>query len=749
MTTDSAPPATVPLGRRLLGWARTVGLARKLSIALAAGAVLTAIATYAAITGMPPFGPDPAVVIWLLNLNLVLVLALALIIARRFVEVWAERRRGQAGSRLQIRLVVLFGVVAATPAVIVAVFSALFMNIGLQGWFSERVRTAIGSSQEVAQAYLQEHQQAIRGQILAMAQDLNREAPMLLTSPAQFQQLMQAQAAFRGLNEAVILDGSGREGVRVGLALGLSFDRMLPLAIERARGGEVALIVSEFDDRVRAVVRLPAFSDVYLVVGRFVDARVVQFIETNQAAVETFWSLEGRRSEIQITFVLVFVVLALVLLLAAIWLGLMWASRLVRPISALMRAAEAVSAGDLSARVVEPPNKDELAALSRGFNRMTEQLAHQRQALIDANQELDQRSRFTEAVLAGVSAGVIGLDGDGRINLPNRSSSELLGEDLVSAIGEPFEAIVPEMAGLVEQARRRPDRVVDAQVKLARQRSPRILLVRVAADSADDGGIAGFVVTFDDVTELLQAQRTAAWADVARRIAHEIKNPLTPIQLSAERLKRKYLKEITSDPETFLECTETIVRQVGDIGRMVDEFSAFARMPAPVMKSENLSTLVREAVSLQRGADLGVMFEVDVPDVPARLNCDARQIRQALTNLLQNAIDAIEGRTAPDPPPGVVRVRVVEEGVTTVIEVEDNGKGLPVAERDRLVEPYVTTRAKGTGLGLAIVKKIMEDHQGALHLDDAPGGGARVRLLFSRRDPFEASEQAKAVLHGA
>ncbi|TAD91923.1 MAG: PAS domain-containing sensor histidine kinase [Alphaproteobacteria bacterium] len=761
MTATSLPPAAPsapPLGRRLLGWVRTLGLARKLSVMLLIGALGSAIATYAAFIGLPPFGPDPAVVLWLLNLNLVLVLMLALVIARRFVEVWTERRRGQAGSRLQARLVVVFGVVAAAPAVIVAVFSALFMNYGLQGWFSERVRSAVTTSQEVALAYLSEHQQAIRGQILAMAQDLNREAPLLLTNAAQFQQLLQAQAAFRGLSEAIVIDGNGREVVRAGFVIGLAVDRMLPFALERARNGEVALIVSDSDDRVRAAVRLAAFSDVYLVVGRFVDPRAVQFLEQNQAAVETYLSLEGRRSEIQITFTLMFAVLALVLLLAAIWFGLMWATRLVRPISALMSASERVRAGDLAARVGESTDGDEIAQLSRAFNRMTEQLQAQRQALIQANQELDHRSRFTEAVLAGVSAGVIGLDRDGRINLPNRSASELLGEDLGEAVGQPLDVVVPEMGALLEQAHRRPDRVVEGQVRLVREKKARTLLVRIAADQALDAvpepdtvleDPSGFVVTFDDVTELLQAQRTAAWADVARRIAHEIKNPLTPIQLSAERLKRKYLKEIQSDPETFIECTSTIVRQVGDIGRMVDEFSAFARMPAPVMKEENLATLVREAVSLQRGADLGVTFTVEVPEAPVRLRCDARQVRQALTNLLQNALDAIDGRNEPNPPPGHVTVRVVDSGRTLALDVLDNGKGLPEGERDRLVEPYVTTRAKGTGLGLAIVKKIMEDHQGEVVLDDAPGGGARVRLIFTRADEQEPAEQAKAVSHGA
>ena len=392
-------------------------------------------------------------------------------------------------------------------------------------------------------------------------------------------------------------------------------------------------------------------------------------------------------------------------------------------------------------RVPEGDKDDELASLSRAFNRMTYQIQSQQLELMEANRQLDDRRRFTETVLSGVSAGVIGLDRDGRINLPNRSASGLLGVDLDLSIGEDLAEVAPEMTDLLNAAARRPDRRAQGQVQLASNNSTRTLLVPnvkqadtldIAAEH-DDREISGFVVTFDDITELLSAQRKAAWADIARRIAHEIKNPLTPIQLSAERLRRKYLRDIKKDPDTFRICTDTIIRHVEDIGRLVDEFSSFARMPAPVLKPEDLTTIVEQAVFLQRTAHPEIAFETRFGSRPIPLRCDARLVSQALINIVKNAIESIEGRIVdgkPEPA-GWVAVTATDADGRVSITVEDNGKGLPQQHRERLTEPYVTTRTKGTGLGLAIVKKIMEDHQGELLLEDREAGGARVTLVFA------------------
>jgi two-component system nitrogen regulation sensor histidine kinase NtrY len=746
------------LMRRVRIWAGRIGLGRKIAIALAIPALASGVATYLALTGAPPFGPHPNAVLSLLNLDLVLLLALGAVVAKRLIEVWAERRRGLAGSRLQIRLVVLFSLIAVTPTIIVAVFSYLFFSFGIESWFSDKVRTAISESLAVAEAYLHEHQQAIRADVLAMANDLNRDAVKLALNPQHLEQVVSAQAALRGLTEAVVFDRAGHMLARSSLSFTLGFEPVPDDAMHLADAGDVAIMTNDSDDRVRALVRLNQFGDVYLFVGRFIEPRVLNHMEETQRAAAQYEQLEGQRSGFQITFALIFMMVAMLFLVAAVAIGIHFATQLAIPVSRLITAAEQVRGGDLAARVPEGDKDDELASLSRAFNRMTYQIESQQRELREANRQLDERRRFTETVLTGVSAGVIGLDRLGRVNLPNRSASSLLGVDLEQAIGQDLAEVAPDMAGLLHEVERRPDRLAQSQVQLVTGNSTRTLLVRIAAEHYGRN-ISGFVVTFDDITELLSAQRKAAWADIARRIAHEIKNPLTPIQLAAERLRRRYLKEIKQDPETFTICTDTIIRHVGDIGRMIDEFSSFARMPAPVLKPANLIEIVHQAVFLQRTAHPEIAFETIFPEHPVMVRCDARLVGQALINIVKNAIEAIQVRIAEHgaSPNGRIRVVVSEEVGQAVVIIEDNGKGLPQQGRERLTEPYVTTRAKGTGLGLAIVKKIMEDHQGELVLEDAEPEGARVRLIFAasetripqRSDAADQPMQLSAVTHGA
>ncbi len=754
MTADQTDQRHANIFRLRTGWFSRSGLGRKLAIALAAASAVSGLATYAVLTKALPVSPDPNLILVLLYVDLIFLLLLAAIVARRITQVWLERRRGSAGSRLHIRLVVLFSIVAVTPTIIVAVFSTLIFNFGLQSWFSDKVRTAVKESVAVASAYVDEHVRNIQADALALSQQMQRTLPLLAggdpINVAEFERLLNDEASQLSLPEAIVFDSSFRVLARTQLSFAMERAAIPKQAIEKATKGEVALLRSEDDDRVRALVRVepPAgevLPNLYLFVGRFVEPGVLQHVERAQAALTEYRDLEMARSDIEITFALIFIVVALLLLLAAVWIGLNFANRLVRPISTLIAAAERVRGGDLSARVPEEGAKaDEIGSLSRAFNRMTGQLEAQRRELVEANRQLDARRRFTEAVLGGVSAGVIGLDQRGRVNLPNRSACELLSADLERLIGRPLEEAVPEMAALLREARRRPSRLVESALNIMREGRTRTLLVRISAER-ENRETKGFVVTFDDISELLAAQRTAAWGDVARRIAHEMKNPLTPIQLSAERLKRKYLKEIRSDPETFLACTETIVRQVSDIGRMVDEFSAFARMPAPVMKEENLVELCRQAIFLQRHGNPDIAYAADLPAAPVRFRCDARQISQALINLLQNAVDSIHGLAASRDNGaargGRILLRLVAREGQISIDVEDDGKGLPVENRDRLVEPYVTTREKGTGLGLAIVKKIMEDHRGDLVLEDREGGGARVRLVFTVPEAAAADEE--------
>ncbi len=731
MTSDAVAPAS-SRWRTALAVLGRLATSKVAAFVLFILAICCAILTYLAFAGLPPFDASPGAVFVLLNVDLVVVLALGGTIAINLVHIWSARRRGTAGSRLHSRLVARFGMLAIAPTVVVAIFSMLLVTFGMQSWFSERVSTAVQTSLAVAEAYLHEHQQLIRADVVAMATDLNRAASLAAEDPQRFGEFVVAQGRMRSLPEAIVFDTEGNLLSTVDLAERSDLDPAnLPAdVLARAEDGGVVVLTTE-QDRVRALIKLVALQDAYLYVGRAVDPQVVRHIEQTRQAVNEYQYIEGRMSDVQITFAIIFVVLALLLLFTAVLLGLAFATKLVRPISALIGAAERVRSGDLSARVADHGDDDELGSLSRAFNRMTDQLSMQRNELVAANELIDRRRRFTEAVLSGVTAGVIGLDKAGAVHLANKAAEDILDLSAADLRGARLADAVPEMADVLAKARRRRGRVVEAHLQLDHDGGPRSLVIRVATEMMGTE-IVGFVVTIDDITELGAAQRKAAWADVARRIAHEIKNPLTPIQLSAERLKRKYLRQIEDDPQTFALCTDTIVRQVDDLRRMVDEFSSFARMPTPTMKKVDIRTVCIQSVVLQRTAHPAVTFAYEPPDKPLHAVCDPQLIGQAVTNLLQNAINAIDMRTGEAAEvPGRVEISTHIEGETVVIDIADNGCGLPSQNRERLTEPYVTTREKGTGLGLAIVKRIMEDHQGAISLSDRPGGGAHVRLTLA------------------
>ena len=729
-------------------------LGRAMTLGLALGALLVGIASFAVLAGGSPFGPtSPAQTAALVLVNAAFVLLLAASLAGRLVRVWAERRRGSAGSRLHVRLVMLLGGVAVVPALLVAVFATVFFQLGIQAWFGDKVRDTLEASLVASRAYLDENRNTIRADALAMAADLNRAAPLLPDNTIGFSRVLATHTALRGLTEATVFEPVlGRVTANAGLGTAVVMDPPPAWAMEVARQGDVAVLAEEGEEgRVRGLVALDIEPGLMLMIGRPLDPSIIEHMQRTELAFQEYDQLDRNRSGLQITFVMIFAIATLLVLLAAVLIGLVMANQIARPISRLINAAERVRGGDLSVRVDEGRADDEVGSLSRAFNRMTNQLAAQRSELLEAYRQLDDRRRFTESVLAGVSAGVIGLDAEGRINLPNRPASELLGQDLESAVGRPLAEVVPEFRAFLAAAAATPEKPRTEEIPVPGPSGRRTLLARIGAEF-DTGGLTGYVLTFDDITALLSAQRMAAWADVARRIAHEIKNPLTPIQLSAERLKRRYLKQISDDPDTFRACTDTIVRQVGDIGRMVDEFSAFARMPQPVIRPENPAQLVREALVLQRDAHPAIAYEFRTPEALLPIRCDRRLINQALTNLLQNAADAVAMR-----PEGEAGGRVLVEVSTSPgwlhIAVEDNGIGLPGdGERDRLTEPYVTHKAKGTGLGLAIVKKIMEDHGGGLTLADGAEGGARATLSLPLDETSEQDglqERGEMLRHGA
>ena len=711
-------------------WARiwSFDLERRLALVLTFIAVVAGLATYWMTSRRPPYGANTDTVQFLLNLDLLLLLLLAIVLVRRVVLLILQIRQGSAGSRLHVRLVLLFSGIAGGPAIVVAVFSVFFLSSGLENWFSARVRGALDNSLEVAQAYLKEHRENIRADALAMAADLNRESLSADFDATRLRQLVNALAALRSLTEAIVFDGSGRVLARTGLSFTMEIEQIPSDELERAAGGEVVSLSSDTDDRVRALVRLDGFGDAYLFVGRFVDAKVLSFMDQTQRMVDDYQEMQRNRTGLQIDSTVIFMLVSLTLLFASVWVGLMFANQLATPIGRLLYATNRVRAGDLMARVPEEgPDSDEFVTLSRAFNRMASQLESQRRELIEANQQLDERRRFTETVLAGVRAGVIGLDQEHHILLPNQAAQDFLagvGEEIA---GRRIDEVLPGAGQLFERLEQHPDKVVEQQVSLVRGGRERTLLVRLSPQR-DSERTQGYVLTFDDITALLSAQRQAAWAELARRIAHEVKNPLTPIRLSAERLERKYLGQISEDRESFTKSIGTIVRQVDTIGRLISEFSAFARMPTPVMREESLDELVRDAVFLQQSAWPQLRFAVDLPPKrPVRLTCDGPKVSQALTNLLQNSINAVSEGVSERIGKIVVRVRRAPMAVQ--IEVEDDGPGFP-PDRERLFEPYVTTRVKGTGLGLAIVKKIMEEHGGSVELLRGELQGALVRLTF-------------------
>ncbi len=723
---------------RIAAWFGKGRNARRIAYLIAAGAMVSGTATAMSMIGE---SYNLQQVLYLLYIDMIFMLLLAGLVITKLALLFQEHRRGQAGAGIHTHLVIIFSLIAVTPAVMVAIFAAIYFNVGLQGWFSDRVKAAIDGSAQVAIAYLYEHKQNIRSDAASMANDLNRDVARLIGKPELFSRFLTVQSGIRGVSEAIVVDSGGRVLARSMLSQALEFELAPQWAFNQALTGEIVVLTSDQDDRVRAVVNLNRFVDAFLLIGRLVDPLVVEHVARVERGASQYKEFEEKRSGLQITFVVLFIVVAILVLLAAAWVGLNLATQFATPIGRLIGAAEQIRDGNLEVSLPETSSLPEIDTLMRTFNKMSNQLVTQKNGLLEANRLLDERRQFTETVLSGVSAGVIGLDNKGNINLPNRSASELIGTDLTTKIGSDLTQVIPEMADLLKAAMCNPERMCQAEIHIERKNHNQILLVKITAERRDDDEIIGFVVTFDDITELQSAQRQAAWADIARRIAHEIKNPLTPIQLSAERLNRKYLKEITSDKETFQICTDTIIRQVGDIGRMVDEFSAFARMPEPSIHLENLSEFCHQTAILERNRNTNVKVTFSSTKDDIMFNCDRTQITQALTNLLKNASESITERlvnTTTNNAPGEVTVILTRDdspsGPKITITVEDNGIGLPNKNRERLTEPYVTNREKGTGLGLAIVKKIVEDHHGELLLLDNKDTGARISMIFSSDD---------------
>jgi two-component system nitrogen regulation sensor histidine kinase NtrY len=735
LVTAAAAPAA--------GWiARTLGLA---AVALA---LLSALITFLVLAGLTPIAPTHEWVLGLLAANAVTVFLLVLVIAREVWGVVQARRRGRAAARLHVRIVALFSIVAAVPAVLVAVVASVTLDRGLDRLFSQQTQSMIQNSLIVADAYVREHAQFARADAIAIAIELARAKPLFDQSREQFHQFLTVQASIRGLPAVMLLDKELRVIDQVESQISQNFVKPTPSVLAGINDTEPQVAMFLDANYVAAIIKLRGYTDTYLYIARLLDPRVMAQLRATQAGVAQYADLSARRIGIQIAFGLMYTVIALIVLLSAVWIGLNFANYLVAPIRRLIGAAQVVATGNLYVQVPTRRSEGDLAQLGETFNKMTQELRTQRDDIVRARDLIDSRRRFTEAVLSGASAGVIGVDAESCISILNRSAERLSGRTEAEALGRPLADIVPELADMLGAARAGVQRLVQGQVTINRNGRERILSVRVTSEQSG-AAERGYVLTLDDITELITAQRTSAWADVARRIAHEIKNPLTPIQLSAERLRRKYASVIKEDGGIFQQCTDTIVRQVDDIKRMVDEFSRFARMPKPVMAAEDVADTVRQVVFLQRVGNADIDIDVEIAEDPMPAKFDRRLISQGLTNIIKNATEAIAAVPPAELGRGRIRVWAGRDGDDIVVDVVDNGIGLPKENRSRLLEPYVTTREKGTGLGLAIVGRILEDHGGRIELADAadkiPGQrGAWMRLRFAAETAGASDAQPAA-----
>lgn len=696
------------------------------SIMLILAAIMAGIATYASLTASGPFiSSDPETTYLLLNVDLVILLLLSALIIRRIFILWRKRKEKAAGTKLQLRIVSMISLIAIVPSVLMAAFSAAFFYFAIQSWFSERVSTAVNESLAVAEAYLHEHQKVIRADVLAMASDLNRDALGLLSNPQLFDSVVDKQSFIRNFSEVIVFDGSGKIVAKSGLTFSIVFDSLPMSYLDQARQGEVMLITDEDDDRVSALVQLQSYGDLFLFVGRGVEPGVLDHIETATNAVNEYKRLEEKKTDFQISVTLIFTSVALLMVLASILFGLLFARKLVEPLLNLLQATERVRGGDFNVKIQEKnisdDDSDETEILIKAFNKMTKQIEIHRKDLIEANRQVANRNYFIEAVFSGVTSGIIGINKDKEISIVNESTLSLIDKSEKDIIGKPLQKIFPQFLDILNRAAEKTDEIYQEEIVFENSKGLIFtLLVRVALEKQDEEQLA--VITFDDVSKLIAAQRKAAWAGVAKRIAHEIKNPLTPIQLSAERLKRKYLGEIQSDKETFTACTDTIIRQVEEIGRMVNEFAEFSRMPEPVLRQGNIVDTIQSVILFHKQA---------YPDISIKLNINEHKhldvlfdqglFTQALNNIVKNAIESLQEKKEKDKntdfvPEILVNIELKPKKIDVVIH--DNGNGLPANYIHQIMEPYVTTKEKGTGLGLAIVKKIMEDHNGSLKIDN-------------------------------
>jgi two-component system nitrogen regulation sensor histidine kinase NtrY len=704
-------------------------LHQHISSILAILSAIATIATYISITsGVGPVGPNTKLVMGLILIDLILFLSLIIIISRKLLSIWGKNRNN---SSLQKRIVLMFSLGTAVPTIIVAAFSFIFFNYGIQSWFNDKVSTALEASVAVAQGYLKEHKENIKSDALSIANDLNIEVYNLLKDPDFFNHVLDREADTRSLSELLVFRLHDRKILaqsRLSFSLKYALEAITAADIENANTQQVIILDDNKNDRVRALVRLNNFYNSYLFVGRLVDSKILAHTEKSQGAANEYQHLKSEISELQIQFSFIFLIGAMLLLVASIARGLVFATEISDPLKQLVKATDLIKSGDFSIRVKERKNNDEISLLGRSFNLMTMQIASQRHELIEAAKEIDAKRHFNEVVINGVSAGIIALRINKSIDVINKSACLILDLQQAEVVGANIELIFPELALLLEQVELRPDEAAQSEINIMRQGRKLALLVRIVAEQFDNH-LSGYIITFDDITELLVAQRSAAWSDVAKRIAHEVRNPLTPIRLASERLRKKFTHEV-SEPENFNKYTDTIIRHADSIGGIIDEFVNFARIPNPVFKLCNLVKIIKDAVFSRQCTNTLVQYHLELTDSPIMVNVDEGQIDRILINILKNAEEAIEAAT--NAAPGLISLQVILQDNFVSIIISDNGIGFSPLVINRLSEPYVTTKPKGMGLGLAIVKKIIDDHAGTIKFTNLEPTGSCVTIILPR-----------------
>ncbi|MEE9313097.1 MAG: PAS domain-containing sensor histidine kinase [Rhizobiaceae bacterium] len=751
MTTADLTPSKLsdaPIAERRGFSLRNAG---KFGVAFVLLAILFGAASFIVLLGLTSIVPTSEIITGILVINGLFVAVLLFLVGHEISRLLQARQRGRAAARMHIRIVGLFGVVAAFPAILVAIIAGITLDLGLDRIFDARTKSIVESSIRVAESYVNETAATLNSNTINMGFLLMKNRGGYILDRGAFVAFMTGQAKARGLINAAIVKRDGTVIVKADLPTTSSIPLPPPPA------GLMALAVADKPacggpkkrNLAGCVIKLKALgNDVFLYTLRSVDPGVVHSIDLMEEITNEYKLLESGRLPLQIAFGLLYIGICLTILLSAIWMGIGVADRLVEPIRRLIIAADEVATGNLSVTVPATRSEGELRSLTDTFNTMTKELRTQRDEILDNQEQIDRRRRFTEAVLSGVTSGVIGVSAEGRLAIANKSGLSLLAGDGKNLVGEKLTDISPEFGAVVDRAELSGKPEYREQISIIKQGKERTLNIQVSIDNSEEE-MHSHVITVDDITDLVSAQRTSAWADVAQRIAHEIKNPLTPIQLSAERIKRRYGKVITEDREVFDQCTDTIIRQVADIGRMVDEFSSFARMPKPAMVAGDLGEPIREAIFLLKVSNPEIEFLENLGSDKLDALFDSRLLGQAFGNLIKNATEAIEGFEYPKGESPIIEIRHSIDDGFHMIDIIDNGKGLPIENRLRLLEPYMTTREKGTGLGLAIVGKILEEHGGHIELLDAPsvasgGHGARVRAHIPLVKKQEKSKKGEA-----